>query len=116
MPAQFAVIRGDSGKITVAAGAVAALISKWVIVPTGQRPDGRPILQFKAQFRWLNETLLNLKIRGLPVQKRVIVELRTKNGIEEVDILGWKEWRLEHGVLVLEDITHAEGVQRRRIR
>lgn len=101
--------------MTVAAGAVAGIISKWVVVPTGQRQDGSPILQFKAQFSWLNETLMNLKIRGVPVPKRVVVDMRTKNGVESIDILGWSEWKFEHGVLVLEDIKHAERVTLRRL-
>jgi hypothetical protein len=113
--AHFTLIRGDAGKVTVAAGAVAGIISKWVIVPTGQYPDGRPILQLKAQFSWVNETLMNLKIRGLPVQKRVQLQMKTKNGIETVDILGWQEWRYEKGLLILEHIAHAERVTFRRV-
>jgi hypothetical protein len=107
----MAVIQGDAGYITAAAGAKVAIISKWNIRRSGTKPDGvSPILRFKAQFSWVNDTLMNLKHNGIPLQKRVIVEMKTERyGHQRFDILGWKEWRYEGGVLTLEDIMHSEG-------
>jgi len=109
MPGQFGTIRGDSGYIS-GAGAKVAIIKKWIIVPSRMRPDGTPILQFKAQFSYVNEVLMNLKMNGLPVQKRIRVQMRTERyGLQDVDILGWAEWRFEGGILYLEDIMHTEA-------
>jgi hypothetical protein len=105
----FAVIRGDSGFITAAAGAKVAIISRWNVMRSGAKPDGSPRLRFRAQFSYLNDTLMSLKVNGLPLQKRVVVQMRTKRGVENVDILGWEEWRLEGGVLTLEDVFHTAG-------
>ena len=77
--------------------------------PSGRKPDGKPILRFKAQFSWVNDVLMNMKMNGLPMQKRVIVQMRTRYGVEHVDILGWSEWRYEGGVLTLEDVLHGEA-------
>jgi hypothetical protein len=105
-----AVIQGNAGYITAAAGAKVAIISRWNIRRSGTKPDGStPVLRFRAQFSWVNDTLMNLKHNGLPLQKRVVVEMLTRNGHERVDILGWQEWRYEGGILTLEDVLHAEG-------
>ena len=107
---QGAVIQGDAGYITAAAGAKVAIISRWNIRRSGTNPDGSPILRFKAQFSWVNDTLMNLKHNGVPLQKRVVVELtHPREGHQRFDILGWKEWRYEGGVLTLEDIMRTEG-------
>jgi hypothetical protein len=108
---QFSLIRGDAGYITAAGGAKVAIISKWVVAPSGVKSDGKPRLRFKAQFSWMNETLMNLKLNGMPMKKRIVVQMKTKYGPENVDILGWQEWRFEGGVLILEDLDHAEGVR-----
>lgn len=99
-------IRGDAGYITVAAGAKAGIIRMWNIKRSGTNPDGTPRLRFRAQFQWMNDVLMGMKL-----QKRVVVQMRTKEGYENIDILGWDEWRLEGGVLTLENILHAEGVR-----
>lgn len=107
-PDGFGVIQGDTGSITVA-GAKAAIINRWNIRRVGTKPDGKPKLQFKAQFSWINETLMNLKQHGQPMKKRVVVQMKTKYGVENVDILDWQESKLEGGVLILTDIAHFEG-------
>lgn len=108
-PDNVGIIAGDAGFITAAAGAKIAIISRWNIKRSGTKPDGSPRLRFRAQFSYVNEALMAMKVNGLPLQKRVIVQMRTKNGLEDVDILDWAEWRLEGGVLTLEDILHTEG-------
>jgi hypothetical protein len=106
----FAVIQGDAGYITAAAGAKVAIISRWNIRRSGTKSDGlTPVLRFRAQFSWVNDTLMNLKHNGLPLQKRVVIEGNFKSGPKRIDILGWSEWRYEGGILTLEDILHAEG-------
>lgn len=112
-PDGFGAVHGDAGFVTVAGGAKAGIIKTWNITRSGTNPDKTPRLRFKAQFSWLNETLMNIKIGGQPVKKRVVVQMRTKRGMENVDILAWDESRLEGGVLVLENITHVEGVVKR---
>ena len=111
-PEGFGAIQGDAGEITVA-GAKAAIIKLWNIRRSGTKPDGMPRLRFRAQFSWLNETLFNLKMAGLPVRKRVVVQMKTKHGIENVDIVDWEESHLDGGVLTLEGVTHFEGVIKR---
>jgi hypothetical protein len=103
---QFAVIQGDAGFVTVAAGAKAGIISKWNISQAGLYPDGRPRLRFRCQFSYVNDVLMNLK----GMQKRVIVQMRTKYGQENVDILDWEEARFEGGVLTLENVKYVQGV------
>jgi hypothetical protein len=104
------VITGTAGYIT-AAGAKAAIMSRWNIRRSGTQPDGKPRLRFRAQFSYVNDTLMNLKHNGTPLQKRVVVEMRTeRHGHEKVDILGWGEWKYEGGILTLEDIMHSEGM------
>lgn len=107
---QFGLIRGDAGFITAAAGARVALIGRWKMEPSGRKPDGTTRLRFKAQFSWKNETLLAMVGRGT-LKGRVVVQMTTKHGQENVDILDWQEWRLEGGVLTLEDVTHFHGVR-----
>lgn len=108
---QGAVIQGDAGYITAAAGAKVAIIARWNIKRSGTKADGvSPVLRFKAQFSWVNDTLMNLKHNGIPLQKRVVIEMRTeRHGVERIDILGWSEWRYEGGILVLEDIIQTES-------
>ena len=108
MSGQFSLIQGNDGYIT-AMGAKAAIFSHWTVKPGRMKPDGKPQLQFVGQFSYVNDVLMNMKLRGVPLQKRVIVQMRTKNGLENVDILGWAEWRYEGGVLYLEDVLRSEG-------
>lgn len=110
MPGQFGTIRGDAGYITAARGAKAGIISKWIILPVRQKANGTPELQFKAQFSWKNDTLMNLLANGT-LKGRVIVQMRTKAGLEDVDILAWQEWRMEGNILYLSDVLHSEGVK-----
>ena len=112
-PDNFGAIQGDTGEITVAGGAKAGIIKRWTITRSGTRPDKTPRLRFRAQFSWMNETLMNLKHNGQPMKKRIVVNLKTKYGFENVDIIDWEESRLEGGVLTLEGITHFEGVRKR---
>jgi hypothetical protein len=110
-----AVIKGDSGYIT-AAGAKAAVISRWNIRRSGSRPDGSPILRFRAQFEYVNDVLMNLKQNGVPLPKRVVVQMQRndpatmrKLPVESIDILGWEEWKYEDGILTLENILRSES-------
>lgn len=115
MPGQFAEIAGDTGYITAAAGAKVAIISKWVLRPKRMKPDGRPELQFKAQFSWRNDALMSMVGRGA-LKGRVTVQMRNKYGkVEDTDLLNWQEWRFEGGVLVLEDVLYFEDVKFRPI-
>lgn len=112
-PDNVGAIQGDAGEITVAGGAKAGIIKKWVITRSGTNPDQTARLRFRAQFSWLNETLMNLKVGGQPMKKRVVVYMKTKYGRENVDIIDWEESRLEGGVLTLEGITRFEGIIKR---
>ena len=112
MPGQFGLIRGDAGYITAAAGAKVGIISKWVLTPKRMKPDGTPEMQFRAQFSWKNDALMNMVARGA-LKGRVVVQMKTKYGLENVDVLAWQDWRLEGGVLTLEDVLHYEGVRQR---
>jgi len=114
VPGQFGTIRGDAGYITASAGAKVGIISKWVIIPVRMKVDGKPELQFKAQFSWKNDALMNMVARGT-LKGRVVVQMRTKVGMENVDVLAWSEWRMDGGVLYLEDILHTEGAKFRPI-
>lgn len=114
MPAHFGMIRGDAGYISAAAGAKVGIISKWVITPVRMKPDGKPELEFKAQFSWKNDALMNMVGRGT-LKGRVIVQMKTKAGMENVDVLAWSEWRLEGNVLYLKDVLHTEGAKFRPI-
>ena len=109
MPAQFGTIRGDAGWISAAAGAKVGIISRWIIEPKRMKPDGRPELEFRCQFSWKNDVLMNMVSRGT-IKPRVIVQMRGKNGkVEAIDVVSWQNWRLEGGVLYLSDILHFEG-------
>lgn len=108
--AHFAVIRGNDGYITAAAGAKVGIMSRWVIRHSGQHPDGKPRFRFRAQFRWINEPLMAMVGRG-DLKGRVILQMKTTKGQENVDILGWDEWRMEDGVLTLENVYKTEGVK-----
>jgi hypothetical protein len=110
----FAVIRGRDGFITAAAGAKVAIFSRWRIEHSGNKPDGTPRHRFRGQFSWVNEPLMNMVTSG-KLKGRVILQGKFKNGAENVDILGWAEWRMENGVLTLEDIYQVEGVKFRPI-
>lgn len=102
-------IQGDAGYVTVAAGAKAGIINRWVIRRSGTNPDGTPRLRFKAQFSWLNDALM-----GMKMQKRVRVQMRTKVGYEDIEILGWEEMRYEGGVLILENILYTETTRHQK--
>ena len=106
---QGAVIKGNAGDISAACGAKVGILSRWNIRRSGSKPDGSPILRFRAQFSYVNDTLMNIKFKGLPLQKRVVIEMMTKNGPERVDILGWDEWRYDDGILTLENIMRSEA-------
>lgn len=110
-PEGFGAVHGDSGEITVAGGAKAGIIKTWNIRRSGTNLDGTPRLRFKAQFSWLNETLMNLPERI--AKKRIVLSMRSKIGFENVDIVAWEEARLEGGVLILENITKFDGVRKR---
>ena len=115
MPGQFGKISGDAGYITASAGARVGIISKWVIIPGRMKPEGTPELQFKAQFSWKNDVLMNMVGRGA-LKGRVVVQMRNKyNKIEETDILNWSEWRFEGGILYLSDVLYFENVKFRPI-
>ena len=110
----FAAIRGDAGFISAGGNAKVAIFGRWRIEHSGQKPDGTPRHRFKGQFKWKNDTLLAMCQRG-SLKPRVILQFRTRKGQENVDILGWGEWRLEDGILYLEDIYQTEGVRFRPI-
>jgi len=115
VPGQFGEISGDAGYITAAAGAKVGIISKWIMRPKRMKADGKPELQFKAQFSWKNDSLMNMVGRGA-LKGRVVAQMRNKYGkIEDTDILNWSEWRLEGGVLILEDVLYFENVKFRPI-
>jgi hypothetical protein len=104
-PDGVAVIQGDTGFVTAAAGAKVGIINRWNIRRSGTNPDGKPRLRFKCQFSWVNDVLMGMKI-----QKRVVVQMRTKLGLENVDILAWDDWRYDGGILYLDNVVHVEGV------
>jgi hypothetical protein len=114
VPGQFGLIRGDTGYITAAAGAKVGVISKWVITPVRMKSDGKPELRFKAQFSWKQDALMSMVGRGA-LKGRVIVQMKTKVGMENVDVLAWSEWHMEGNVLILEDVLHTEGSKFRPI-
>lgn len=114
MAGHFEAIRGDTGYVTASAGATVATIGKWIIVPSGTKPDGTVRLQFKAQFSFRNDTLMGMIGRG-QLKGRIVVQMRRQHGIESIDILDWQEWHFEGGVLRLEDITRFENVKARPI-
>jgi hypothetical protein len=108
----FALIRGSDGYIAAAGNAKVAIFSRWIIRHSGNGPDGKPQHRFRAQFKWTNEVLMNMVGNG-KLRPRVILQMMTSKGRENVDILGWDEWKLEGGVLTLENIYQTEGVKYR---
>lgn len=111
MSGQFGTIRGDAGVITASAGAKVGVISKWVIVPSRMKEDGRPELQFKAQFGWKQDSLMAMIGRGA-LKGRVTVQMRNRRGqVENIDIVSWGQWRYDNGILYLDDIVHFENVR-----
>ena len=111
MSGQFGTIRGDAGVITAAAGAKVGIISKWVIIPVRMKDDGTPELQFKAQFSWKQDSLMNMVGRGA-LKGRVQVQMRdTNRQLLTVDIVSWANWRYDGGVLILDDVVHFENAK-----
>jgi hypothetical protein len=103
----FAAIRGDAGYIT-AAGARVGLIGRWKIERAEAGPDGKPRFRFRAQFSWRNDALMGLISRGR-LKGRVVLQMKTKKGVEDVDLVAWDEWRMEDGILTLENVLYSEG-------
>ena len=59
---------------------------------------------------------MGLRINGRDMPKRVRIKMRTERyGLQDVDIVGWDDWRYEGGILYLENIVHAEGVRERKV-
>ena len=71
--------------------------------------ESRP-LTFKAQFSWKNDALMNMCARG-QLRGRIIVQILTKQGHEDVDILGGNGWRMDGDILIIEDVMYTEGVK-----
>lgn len=112
--AHWATIRGKDGYIS-AGGAKVAIFNRWVIKKgVGVTDDGSPRFNFKGQFSWHNAVMLAMVTKGT-LRGRVILQMMTTKGRENVDILGWEEWRLEDGVLHLTGIYKTEGVKFRPI-
>ena len=102
--AHFSTIRGSDGYITAAGNAKVGIMSRWVIRHSGQKPDGKPMFRFKAQFSWTSEAFMEAIGHGT-LKGRVRIQMKTRQkGVEDVDILGWQEWKYTDGVLILEDI------------
>lgn len=99
-------IAGTDGYITAAAGSKVAIMARWQIRRTGSNPDGKPRLQFRAWFSWKQDALMNMISKG-QLKGRVRVQMRGKNGPEDIDVVQWDEWKMnEDGALVLENILH----------
>lgn len=113
MPGQFAEIRGDAGQVLAAAGAKVGIISRWKIEPARMKPDGIPELQFKAQFSWKNDVLMNMLSRGT-LKGRVQVTFRSKIGVETIDIVHWDQWRMDGGVLTLDNVMYFDTAKLRQ--
>lgn len=107
MPGQFSEISGDAGDVLIIGGK-AGVISKWKVVPVRMKPDGTPELQFKCQFSWKNDMALGMIQRGV-VKGRVQVRMRTKRGLEQIDIVHWEQWRMDGGILYLDDIMYFDS-------
>lgn len=107
---QFSEISGDAGQVLASAGAKVGIISRWKLVPTRQKPDGTPELQFKAQFSWRNDVLMNMLSRGA-LKGRVQVTFRSKMGMETIDIVAWDQWRMDGGILYLDNVTYFEAAK-----
>lgn len=102
----FETAFGDAGYVTVAAGAKAGIISKWKVTKVGLKPDGTPRLRAQIQFSYVQETLMSMK----GMRKRVVLTMRTKYGVEDIDLLDWAEARFEGNMLTLEDVMYVQGV------
>lgn len=105
-PEGYGGIRGDAGTITAAAGATVGIIARWSIRRSGANPGGAPRLRFRAHFSWKQDGLMSMIEKG-QLKGRVRVQMKTKNGLENIDIVSWDEWKLdEDGALTLENILH----------
>lgn len=105
-PEGYGGIRGEAGYITAAAGAKVGIIARWSIRRSGSNPNGTPRLRFRAHFSWKQDALMNMIQKGA-LKGRVRVQMKTKNGLEDIDIVQWDEWRMdEDGALTLENILH----------
>lgn len=108
MPGQFAEITGDAGQVLANAGATVGIISRWKIAPVGMKPDGTPQLQFKAQFSWKNDVTMNMLAKGT-LRGRVQVKFKSKAGMETIDIVHWAQWRMDGGILYLDDVMYFDS-------
>jgi hypothetical protein len=108
MPGQFNEITGDAGQVLAAAGATVGIISRWKLVPGRTKPDGTPELQFKAQFRWKNDVTMSMLARGV-LKGRVQVTFQSKLGLEAIDIVHWDQWRMDGGVLYLDNVMYFDS-------
>jgi hypothetical protein len=105
-PEGFGGIAGTDGYITAAGGAKIAIMARWQIRRSGSYPDGRPRLRFNSWFAWKQDGLMAMCGRG-ELKGRVRLQMRGKDGPENIDIVQWDEWRLnEDGMLTLENILH----------
>ena len=112
--AMFTTIRGDSGYVTAAAGAKVGIISRWKFeVSRAGTPTDPPEYRFSAQFSYMNDSLMHLVTTG-KLKGRVVVQMRTVRGIEQIDIVSWAQWRLENGVLTLDDVHGVDAVVKSR--
>jgi hypothetical protein len=107
MPGQFGKITGDAGQV-LAMGAKVGIISSWVVEPRRMKADGTPELQFRCQFRWKNDVTMGMINRGV-LKGRVQVTMKTKKGIETIDIVHWEQWRLDGGILYLDNIMYFDA-------
>ncbi len=107
MPGQFAEITGDAGQVLITGGK-AGIISRWKLAPVRMKADGTPELQFKAQFSWKNDMTMGMIARGV-VKGRVQVTFRSKRGLETVDIVHWEQWRMDGGILYLDNVMYFDS-------
>ena len=113
MPGQFESIRGDAGQVLASAGAKVGIISRWKLEAGRIKDDGTPLLTFKAQFSWKNDVLMNMLSRGA-LKGRVQVTFKSKLGVETIDIVHWEQWRMDGGVLVLDDVMYFDAAKMRQ--
>jgi hypothetical protein len=105
-PEGFGGIAGREGEITALGGAKVAIIVKWSIRRSGNNPDGRPRLRFRAWFSWKSDVLMRMCSKG-ELKARIRVFMMTKKGREQVDVVNWDEWKVdEDGALTLENVLH----------
>lgn len=91
-------------------------MSRWAVRRSGSHPDGKPKLRFQAWFSWRQDALLKMCQRG-ELTGRIRVYMLGKNGKEQIDIVGWDEWRLnDDGMLTLEDIRYFDTAPLRETR